>query len=585
MLVVSSPILKSDGQGPARGTLILGRVYDEGRLEKLGELTHLRVSLGQRDSAEFSGLKGKFPPGAEADRPLILPVDEAVIHGVAPVRDILGEEQFFLRVEGDREIHRKGLAVEKFLVGSLVAMVAGCALVLFFALDRLVVRPIVRLANEVGRIGAGQELSSRVGRKGEDEIAHLSREIDGMLVSLGKYQQDLRDAYEELCRTQDAAKREDRLRAMGEMASGIAHDLNNALVPIIALADLLSQDESIHEQARSRSGMILRAGQGISSTVARLRRFYRDRPDDECTALVDLNKVAIEAAELTRPRWRDIPHQSGKVVDLRLDLGEGILPVLGSEHELREAVTNLLINAVDAMPDGGELCLRTSGSGGDTPRVAVEVADTGVGMDEEMKSRCLDPFYTTKGARGTGLGLAIVYGVVKRMGGEITIESARGKGTTVRLSFAEAEASPGADAVPREESSGARAAAALPLRILCVDDEPMVRAMVQSLLEKQGHRVHSTSEGAEALAAFEAATERNEAFDVVITDLGMPHMDGRQVAAAVKARSPETPVILLTGWGPLLGDGSVPEPNIDLILSKPVTLDSFREALAKVVRS
>jgi CheY-like chemotaxis protein/anti-sigma regulatory factor (Ser/Thr protein kinase) len=253
------------------------------------------------------------------------------------------------------------------------------------------------------------------------------------------------------------------------------------------------------------------------------------------------------------------------------------------ESEIREALTNLVLNAVDAMPQGGRLTLRTSvagdgsdaGAGGVPRRVQVEVIDTGLGMDEETRRRCLEPFYTTKGERGTGLGLAMVYGMVERHSAEIEIESALGKGTTVCLGFA----LPATDA---EAGSPAAAVDARPpqLRILLVDDDPLLLKSLRDTLGADGHTIVTASGGHEGMDVFAAALARGERIDVVITDLGMPYMDGRQVATAVRRASPSTPVILLTGWGQrLAADGDIP-PNVDRLVSKPPKLRELREALA-----
>ena len=195
-------------------------------------------------------------------------------------------------------------------------------------------------------------------------------------------------------------------------------------------------------------------------------------------------------------------------------------------------------------------------------------------MDEETRRRCLEPFFTTKGERGTGLGLAMVYGVVRRHNAEIEMESAIGQGTTVRLRFP----------VPATDSAEAQPAAleAMPprLRILSVDDDPLLIKALRDALEADGHAVVTANGGQEGIDAFRAAEKRDEHFAVVITDLGMPYVDGRKVASAIKSDSPSTPVILLTGWGQrLIAEGDIP-PHVDRVLNKPPKLRELRAALA-----
>jgi len=270
------------------------------------------------------------------------------------------------------------------------------------------------------------------------------------------------------------------------------------------------------------------------------------------------------------------------MIETRTDLAPDLPRVMCAENEVREALTNLVFNAVHAMPEGGTLTIRTKVTEGPpiaagapvSRRVHVEVADTGVGMDEETRRRCLEPFFTTKGERGTGLGLAMVYGMVQRHSADIEIESALGKGTTIRLSFLESSV---VDATGRQ--------AGVPivpsrLRILIVDDDPLLLKALRDTLSVDGHVCTTANGGREGIDAFRAAQESGQAFSVVITDLGMPYVDGRQVAGAVKLVSPSTPVLLLTGWGQrMASDGEMPS-NVDRLLSKPPKLAELREALA-----
>src|SRR5580704_4211800 len=242
---------------------------------------------------------------------------------------------------------------------------------------------------------------------------------------------------------------------------------------------------------------------------------------------------------------------------------------------------NLIFNAVDAMPEGGTLTIRTKATPGPEKRgqAEVEVTDTGIGMDEETRRRCLEPFFTTKGERGTGLGLAMVYGVMQRHKADIEMESAIGQGTTVRLRFP----------VPAPNVGEGQPAApdAMPprLRILSVDDDPLLIKSLRDALEADGHAVVTANGGQEGIDAFRAAEKRDEHFAVVITDLGMPYVDGRKVGSAIKGVSPSTPVILLTGWGQrLVAEGDIP-PHVDRVLNKPPKLRELRAALAELAGS
>jgi signal transduction histidine kinase/ActR/RegA family two-component response regulator/PAS domain-containing protein len=385
----------------------------------------------------------------------------------------------------------------------------------------------------------------------------------------------LQTAYEELRTTQQAVMQQERLRVLGQMASGIAHDINNAISPIMLYTDsMLEKEPGLSERGRGYLHTIQQAASDVAETVARMREFYRQRDIQTESRTVDLNETVAQVEELTRARWESMPQQRGIVIDVRTELAPRLPPVMGLESEIREALTNLVFNAVDAMPHGGTLTLRTRSDV--TERVLVEVIDTGVGMDEDTRRRCLEPFFTTKGERGTGLGLAMVYGVVQRHSGELEIHSQPGSGTTVCLSFAAAPASATQTTeIPAVQPAG--------LTILLVDDDPILLRSLRETLELDGHTILTANDGKEGIELFQKSQSGEHAtVSAVITDLGMPHVDGRSVARAVKQAAANTPVILLTGWGErLLADGDTP-PYVDRVLSKPPRLREVRQALAEL---
>jgi len=399
----------------------------------------------------------------------------------------------------------------------------------------------------------------------------------------------LQQAYNDLRQTQHTVMQQERLRALGQMASGIAHDINNAISPVTLYTEsLLEREPNLSDRARDYLVTIQRAIEDVAGTVAGMREFYRQREPQLVLAPIDLNLMAQQVIDLTRARWSDLPQQRGIMIKLQTELMPDLPSVMGAEGEIRDSLTNLVFNAVDAMPEGGVLTLRTqvisfreSSNEHEHERyVRLEVCDTGVGMNEETRRRCLEPFYTTKGERGTGLGLAMVYGMVERHSAEIEIESETGKGTTVCLIFPVS--------VPIVASSGHSAAPLRPtqrLRLLLVDDDPLLIKSLRDILESDGHVITAADGGQAGIDAFVAAQKRSEAFAVVITDLGMPYVDGRKVAAAVKAASPSTPVIMLTGWGQrLVAEHDVP-PHVDRVLNKPPKLQELRATLAELTAS
>jgi signal transduction histidine kinase/ActR/RegA family two-component response regulator len=394
----------------------------------------------------------------------------------------------------------------------------------------------------------------------------------------------LRGAYDDLQATQRTVLQQERLRALGEMASGIAHDIKNSIVPASLFSELLlEREKALSAEGREQLEVIHRAVSDVAQTVSRLQELYRRRPLDQTFAAIELGKLAEQVLELTRSRWQTMPQERGIVIELRTSFQSDLPRVRGVESEIREALTNLVFNAVDAMPDGGVLTLRTLTRrdervrGPGSPRrdlVLIEVGDSGIGMDEGTRRRCLEPFYTTKGEGGSGLGLPMVFTVAERHEADLEIDSAIGRGTWVRLVFPAADPKGSAE---EEAESPVRER----LRILVIDDDPMILATVNEALEGDGHWVTTADGGKAGLAAFRSAAERKRPFDLVLTDLGMPEIDGRRVAAAIKEVSPRTPVMMLTGWeNRMASEGELP-PHVDFILSKPPRLRDLREALRR----
>ena len=405
-------------------------------------------------------------------------------------------------------------------------------------------------------------------------------------VALASHQAQLYGAlqrtYDDLRHSQQTVMQTERLRSLGEMASGIAHDINNSISPVALYTELLMNNEPlISEAGKTRLDTIRRAIDDVAGTIERMREFYRPREARSSFAKLDIHAAIEQVLQLTEPRWRALPQERGIVVELRRDFAFVLPDVMGDEVELRDALTNLVFNAVDAMPEGGMLTLRTRAFEDAGKRtVHVEVADTGIGMDEETRRRCIEPFFTTKGQRGTGLGLASVYGMLQRHDAQFEIDSAPGKGTTMRMIFP-------AFVADAETGSAYRASRAplQSLRILVIDDDPILIRSMRDVLEADGHQLETALGGQAGIDAFAAARGTEREYALVITDLGMPRIDGRKVAAAIKEMSPATPIILLTGWGQRLLDEKDIPPNIDRVLSKPPRLAQLRAALVDLAGS
>jgi signal transduction histidine kinase/NO-binding membrane sensor protein with MHYT domain/ActR/RegA family two-component response regulator len=441
-------------------------------------------------------------------------------------------------------------------------------------LRALVVAPLQSESRVFGILAVARRLPESFSSADCEFLRQLSSHV-ALAAQQAELHGALQQAYDDLRQTQQTVMQQERLRALGQMASGIAHDINNAISPVALYTEsLLEREPNLTERGRGYLVTIARAIDDVAATVARMREFYRQREPELLPAPVRLNALVQQVVDLTEARWSDMPQQRGMVIRLETELAPDLPTVLGVESEVREALINLIFNAVDAMPDGGVLTLRTRRIG---PSAVVEVSDTGVGMSEDTRRRCLEPFFTTKGERGTGLGLAMVYGVAQRHGAEIDIDSVVGRGTAVRLSFPVPAVEPDASAAPSPSQTPASR-----LRILIVDDDPMMLKSLCDTLELDGHAVVTANGGQAGIDAFHAAQGPAAAFDIVITDLGMPYVDGRKVAGAVKAGAKTTPVILLTGWGQRLAvDGEIPV-HVDRVLSKPPRLREVRAALAQL---
>jgi signal transduction histidine kinase/CheY-like chemotaxis protein len=383
----------------------------------------------------------------------------------------------------------------------------------------------------------------------------------------------VQQAYEELRRTHQMVVQQERLRALGEMASGVAHDINNALSPIVAYSELvLNKFPTLPEEARQHVHAIYRSGNDISHIVARMREFYRRQPDTERLTQVDCNRLIEEVIELTRPRWRDVSQREGVSIHIQQEFELGLPMLLSEPADLREALINLVFNAVDALPKGGTITLATrsittTASENDEAKhmVQVEVRDNGVGMDEATRARCLEPFFSTKIQRGgSGLGLAMVYGMMQRHEGSIEVASSPGKGTSIKLTFPIREG--GLPAIPANARPSRQPRS---LRVLCIDDELQIRELLNDCLTHFNHHVTLAAGGKEGLELFRGAKSQEQPFDAIITDLGMPDMDGHQVARSVKAESPQTVVIMMTGWGAMMKEDGETDPETDALVGKP----------------
>jgi signal transduction histidine kinase/ActR/RegA family two-component response regulator len=380
---------------------------------------------------------------------------------------------------------------------------------------------------------------------------------------------DLRKAFNELRATQSQLVQSAKLNALGEMASGVAHDFNNMLAAILGRTQLMLARVEEPELRRSLE-LIEQTAQDGAQTVRRIQEFTRVRMD-EALDEVDLHRILLDVIELTRPSWQTQAKARGATIEIVKEFAPES-KVAGNASELREVFTNLVLNAVDAMPGGGRLTLATSV---EDDRVVASVSDTGQGMDVETQARCFDPFFTTKAAKGTGLGLSVAYGIVGRHRGTIEVTSALRRGTTFRLSFPVRQ---GVVAPPRSSEPAGDTGS---FRILVVDDEPAVLSVLCELLQALGHTVTPAHGGPAGLERLHAAGSDARP-EVVFTDLGMPAVTGWDIAREAKQLDPDGFVVLVTGWGVQIDAETARGQGVDFLLGKPFTVEDVEGALRRI---
>ncbi|MBN1270136.1 MAG: transporter substrate-binding domain-containing protein [Kiritimatiellae bacterium] len=380
----------------------------------------------------------------------------------------------------------------------------------------------------------------------------------------------LRQALAELSRFQEHAMQQERLHVLGQMASGIAHDFNNILSLILNYAELIerSTKKSVDLASYKKElGIIMQAAQDGAAIVRRMREFYASAGAEHRMVPLAVNELLNSALTLSKPKWDTQACARGVKIATQTKFGD-VPQVLGDEAELRQAFLNILINAIDAMPDGGELTLRTTAR---DSLVLVDIEDTGTGMPPDVLANCSRPFFTTKGQGGTGLGLSIVAATVARHGGRLDVQSAVGRGTCVRIEF------PALARPEPVESSGGHPLKIRPLKILVAEDDPQLLAGIATWLSQEGHTVDTATRPLKALDKAASST-----YDVFLFDLAMPEMSGLQLVELLRSRGCQTPVILITGTLESLGTEAASLSGVIHFLVKPFSAQRFNEIMASL---
>ena len=357
-----------------------------------------------------------------------------------------------------------------------------------------------------------------------------------------------------------------RMEALGRMTMGVAHDLNNLLSGLIGHAQLLQQRVDASLKGGDESvDTIVRAAEDGATLIRKLQGYIRQDTQVHFEP-VDLPTLVEDCIALTQPYWLNEPRRTGIRINVTRCFDD-VPPVMGSAAELRDVLVNLTLNAVQAMPDGGELGFKTFVN--DDGNVCVRVSDTGIGMTDEVKERIFEPLFTTKGDQGTGMGLSASYGIMQEHNGAIQVDSAPGAGTRFTLVFPASTSAP-----PPESTEPPEPVASDQVRILIVDDEEMVRSVLRQLLSLKGHRVQEAEGGKEALSIV-AETP----VDIVFTDFGMPEMTGGDLAQQLRAHQPSLPIVLLTGYT----DPEASPDIVDAVLHKPFKLEELQSVIRQLV--
>ena len=377
----------------------------------------------------------------------------------------------------------------------------------------------------------------------------------------------LRDITEKT-RMEEQLLQVEKLRALGEMASGVAHDFNNALAAILGNTQLLLHTAK-DEDLRGSLKVIEKVAWDSAQTVRRLQEFTRKRVRQELFK-INVNDIIRDAIEITKPRWKDEAQAKGIHIDMVSNFDE-ISNVIGDASELREVITNMIFNAIEAMPKGGRIEIQAFQR---KEKVYIQISDTGMGMAEEVRKKIFEPFFTTKPFSNAGLGLSMSYGIIKRFGGEIEVESIIGHGTifTIILPMgSEGKEGVTISSIIKKEREA---------RILVIDDEETVRSVLSRILSQVKHRVTVAENGEEGIRLF-----KEEGFDIVLTDLGMPGISGWEVGKAIKKMSPRTPVGMITGWGMEVDQVTIKENGIDFVISKPFQFNQILKVIDETIAS
>ena len=509
---------------------------------------------------------------------------------ISVIRDITERKEAEKRVKETRDFLESILntSVDGIIVndskGSVILANEAAAKIMGYSREEFIGNhTTIFVPREIGQEEGGEELITKLFERGVvigDEHTWVRK--DGNLVDVEVNAALLRDnegnptgsvaSIRDITERKEMEKKflqSEKLKSLGELAGGVAHDFNNVLSVILGRAQLLKMgiaaSKGIQERMKSfsdiRRGLdiIVRAAEDGAETVRRIQEFSRRKDEDKYFTSVSINEVIDHALEFTEVRWKDKAESKGTKINIRKEFSPLPLTV-GSSSELREVFINLINNAVDAMPQGGTITIKTFK---EDSHISIILEDTGTGVHEAVRDKIFDPFFTTKGVKSTGLGLSVSYGIINRHRGSISVDSVEGQGTTFSLELPISELPLAEEEEVKTVSRKKRKAS-----ILVIEDEEEVRSILSDILINDGHKVEVAFNGSQGVKKF-----KKDQFDLVFTDLGMPKMSGWQVAEKIKSINSKVPVALITGWDVKIKSSEMKKSGIDLIIQKPFKVD------------
>ena len=415
----------------------------------------------------------------------------------------------------------------------------------------------------------------------DDERREIGAQANQLLANSQQHatRERLRKCLEKIAEahTRHVAQREQeihaqKMAALGELSFGVAHNVNNTLTGILGRAQLILRNSNDPGKVEAGLELIIKSAEDGAHIIRRIQDFARQRPSREFET-ISVAELLKDACEMTRPRWES----RSEFAPIRFALHADCQAyVNGDPVELREVLVNMIYNAVDAMPSGGEVRVSTQET---RERVVLCITDTGTGMTPEVKQRLFDPFFTTKGKAGTGMGLAVSFGIIRRHEGSIEVDSEPGRGTTFKISLPKVSSSETKS--EQNPVTAGTTAADDKMRVLVVDDETHVREVLIEALEAEGCEVISAPSGEVALALFDQYEGK---FDAVFTDIGMPDMSGWELVTEIRERSKTIPLAIVSGWADAISVQTRNAVNADWVIAKPFDINKISNIAQEIAQ-